>query len=111
MMQCINTLYRCRRLQLALIRSLFILQDQDKKEITRNRTLRDNVFTHLLFRGWDLPPERGVVNIKSSKVSLINGSDYRGKGGLKGKYVGMEMSGTEPIHILSTTVSPILNSH
>ncbi len=102
---------RCRRVQLALIRSLFLLQDGH--ELTRNKTQRDRIFTHLLLRGKEVPlsrTNRGAVvrTFKEGQLSVVNiteeWSSQRERLGA-GKSLGVWLNGRLPIHIMSNTVS------
>ncbi|XP_064407052.1 GPI inositol-deacylase-like isoform X3 [Halichondria panicea] len=98
----------CRRLQLALIRGLFLLQDG--RELTRDKTRRDLTLTHLLLRGTEIPlpttKPAAVLQFKSSQVVMVNATDgwssLRGGVGA-GKYVGVQLSGHAPIHVISNT--------
>lgn len=46
---------RCRRLQLAISRALFLLQTPPTNQVTSDPYEQQNILHHLLFRGWKIP--------------------------------------------------------
>lgn len=49
------SLPRCRRVQLALTRALLVLQDANRREITRDWQKRERVFRYYLAIGKEIP--------------------------------------------------------
>ena len=102
---------RCRRVQLALIRALFLLQDPVNHELIRDKDQRDATFKHLLLRGREIPQKTTPTYkvIKESLVSMVNGFgeegivSYRLQG--KTEYTGVELTGHAPFHVTTNTVS------
>ena len=82
-------IHRCRRVQLAVTRVLFLLQDSGSgRGLTANSTLRHQTFHHLLIRGKELPlfPEpHPLVTLKRGKVWFENSTEVHVEGYTKGR--------------------------
>lgn len=102
-----HTPCRCRRLQLALIRSLFLLQDPESRELIRDHTIRERTFSHLLLHGREIPLKAPIPLIKAPQVVSVNLVEgyYTLVGKIRGgRFLGVEFSHHDPIHVTSNTV-------
>lgn len=79
----------CRRVQLALTRTLFLLQDGERG-LSKNASLRYSLFEHLLTRGKEIPlPDDSLKRLKTKDIKVVTcESEFYQKGVKKGyKYI------------------------
>lgn len=85
----------CRRVQLALTRGLFLLQDERGRGLTRNSTHRYNTFHHLLLQGKELPfdlhDNSTLQQRKRKGVLLVNDTEFY-QVGLRKNYKSIAVS-------------------
>ena len=63
---------RCRRLQLALSRALFLLQTPPTNQLTSDPSRRREILHHLLLRGWTVPMTPSSTRRCGSKFHFPN---------------------------------------
>ena len=90
------------------------MQDPSGRELTRDNQYKEKILRHLLLHGREVPhmaTPTSVIQIKSSSVVMTNGTNegniaYRHEGkSVRNEYVGLVLSGRDPVLVTSNTVS------